>query len=44
MQTREKRTLVFGTKTRVESENVKEMKTWKSAVKQEFAQKRRNSS
>jgi hypothetical protein len=41
-QTGEKRALVFGAKTCVESENVNEMKTGKSAVKQGFGLKWRN--
>ena len=38
-QTGEKRALVFGAKTCVKSENVNEMKTGKSAVKQGFGLK-----
>jgi len=41
-QTGEKRTLVFGSKTCVDCENMNEMKTCKSAVKQEFGLKWRN--
>ena len=42
MQMGEKRTLVFESKTCVDCENVNEMKTCKSAVKEEFGLKWRN--